>query len=178
MWTVRDPRIDWPIIDEIEKAGDRAAVILAASLIEDRLEKAIKTFLHEDKDITPQIFEGLGPLAGFSSKTRFGFLLGLYGESTRKTLERIGQIRNRFAHELDVSSFSHPRISGIVQHLDPFSLIKSLKQDRFKNAFVGTSIAASPAKDRELFIDTIQAILMLLELYRTYAEHKPHEPQF
>lgn len=178
MWTVRDPSIDWPIIEEIEEAGDRAAAILAASLIEDRLEKAIKTFLHYDKEITPQMFEGLGPLASFSAKTRAGFMLGIYSEPARKTLERIGQIRNRFAHELNVNAFTHPRISGVVQHLDPAAIIQKISHERIKAIFAGTSIAVKPAKDRQLFTDTIQTMLMLLEMYRTYAEHHPLSPAF
>jgi DNA-binding MltR family transcriptional regulator len=178
MWTVRDPSIDWPIIDEIEKAGDRAAAILAASMIEDRLEKAVKTFLHEDKEITPAMFEGLGPLASFSAKARMGFVLGIYGEPMLKTLNRIGQIRNRFAHELEVNSFTHPKVSGIVSLLDPSSIIQKVSHEKIKGAFAGTSIAIKPAKDRQRFIDTIQVTLMLLELYRTYSEHKPHTPSF
>jgi hypothetical protein len=178
MWTVRDPKIDWPIINEIEAAGDRAAVILAVSLIEDRLEKAIRTFFHDHKEISPAIFEGLGPLASFSAKTRGGFLIGIYGEQTQQTLIRLGKIRNRFAHELEVNSFTHPKISGVVELLDPASIIQGIKHEKMKAFFAGTSIAIHPAKDRQLFIDTIQVILMLLEMYKTYSEYKPHDPAF
>ena len=178
MWTVRDPKIDWPIIEEIEEAGDRASAILAASLIEDRLEKAIKLFLHHHKEITPAMFESLGPLASFSAKTRMGFLLGIYSEPFYSTLSRINQIRNRFAHELGVNSFTHPRISGLVEHLDPAALIQKINHPRMKAFFAGTSIAVNPAKDRQRFIDTIQVLLMLLEMYKTYWEEQPPSPAF
>jgi hypothetical protein len=178
MWTVRDPSIDWPIIEEIEKADDRAAAILAISLIEDRLEKAIKPLLHSHKEITPAMFDGLGPLASFSAKTRMGFLLGIYGEQFRNTLSRIGQIRNKFAHELNVNSFTHQHISSHVEHLDPASLIQGINHPKMKAFFMGTSMAVKPSKDRQRFIDTVQVLLMLLEMHRTYWEQPPHSPAF
>jgi DNA-binding MltR family transcriptional regulator len=178
MWTVRNPQVDWPIIGEIEAADDRAAVIVAVSLIEDRLAATIKTCLHcHDKDAVAAMFEGMGPLRNFSAQVRLGFLIGIYGEAMRDTLNQLGRIRNRFAHELNVNSFAHPRVNGLVNNLNTDPIITSIKHESIKNAFVGSSLGASPAKDRKLFVATIQVTLLLLELFRSYA-HKPHQPLF
>jgi hypothetical protein len=62
--------------------------------------------------------------------------------------------------------------------LAPASLIQNINHPRIKAFFAGTSIAVNPSKDRQRFVDTIQVLLMLLEMYKTYWEQAPLSPAF
>jgi len=48
-WTVRDAELDRDIIKAIESHDDRAAAILAAIYLEDRITRTIKAYLGKDR---------------------------------------------------------------------------------------------------------------------------------
>lgn len=114
-------------IQELMGLPDRAAGIVAAALLEARLEAALRGVLRDGltgngKDATVQneMFRTSGPLGTFSAKIKLGFMLGLYGDTGRRNLERLKAIRNRFAHELGASSFADPEVRGLCVGLSGF----------------------------------------------------------
>lgn len=91
---------------------DRAVAILGGSLVERRLALAIDSEINHLKAIDDEMFKGVGPLASFAAKVHLGYMLGLYGERAWRELRTIKDIRNRFAHSLDMSSFESQKITA------------------------------------------------------------------
>lgn len=81
--------------------SDRGAAILAATFLENRLERRIKMTLRHDsmaQQIAGEMFRATGALGAFESKIRIGFLLRIYGSVVYREMQFIKKIRNQFAH--------------------------------------------------------------------------------
>ena len=96
--------VDWPpILRELQSESDRAAGIVATSLVENAMENAIRArLLPVSKAHNGKLFGDRGPLGTFSAKIDLGFSLGLFGKAALSDLHNIRRIRNRFAHDFDV----------------------------------------------------------------------------
>src|SRR5207248_8570009 len=105
VWLHRDPERDKLTTDEIDKAEDRSAAIMAAAYFEDRLTLAIRTQLIGDDEIADPLFKGRGQLSDFATKVDFAYLLGLLSKRQWRRLNTIRTIRNDFAHNLEPISF-------------------------------------------------------------------------
>jgi hypothetical protein len=102
--------------EEIEKQTDRGAGIVAAAVLEDALTLTIEIRLLElSSDRRDRLFGRMGPLSNFSAKIELGFALGLFSNEGRKAFDMIRDVRNKFAHEVNISSFDDPRIAGLVK---------------------------------------------------------------
>ena len=53
----------------------------------------------------------------FATKVHLGLLTGLYGEAAHRDLIVIKDIRNAFAHSLEITDFETPRIKDLVNNL-------------------------------------------------------------
>ncbi len=84
------------IIEELESQTDRGAAIIGASLLDKRLEKAIRVHLLDNK-VTDELFKSQ-VLGSFSAKIDLAYSLGLYGKKSYDDLNLIRRIRNEFAH--------------------------------------------------------------------------------
>ena len=110
MWLVAEGP-EHQAVQDLNDLPDRAAAIVAASILEGALEGAIKTRLRDDdEDELKEMFGGSRPLGSFDAKIRLAFLLGLYGKEARGDLHRIRKVRNAFAHKLYAKSFGEGRI--------------------------------------------------------------------
>jgi hypothetical protein len=108
-----------PIVKEMEFADDRTAAIVAASLVENNLALVISTRLRQFADDAEKrrLFDNSGALLStFSNKIDMGFALNLYDRLVRDDLDRIREIRNQFAHHLDVRDFNHSDVAENVMH--------------------------------------------------------------
>ncbi len=98
-------------IDSIDGASDRAAAIIAGSLVEIRLTAAIKMHLKvSNEKIESNLFRPSGPLGSFSNKIDLAFLMGIISERAHKEISTIKDIRNKFAHYLDIVDFESQHI--------------------------------------------------------------------
>ncbi|ANK79407.1 MAG: hypothetical protein TEF_00340 [Rhizobiales bacterium NRL2] len=117
---------------ELEGESPRAAAILAATNLEDELEallrKQFSATVVDEKDNDQERSKkrklwkriaGPGPTPLGSAKAKADVLqaFGFYGQETRDTIERISEIRNRFAHERSARDFSDPKIVEICRRL-------------------------------------------------------------
>jgi hypothetical protein len=87
----------------IETASPRAGTLVAASFVENHLEHLIRSRMKDDKKLLDKMLTSSGVLGTFSAKINIGYLMNIYSESTWKELDTIRDIRNDFAHELDIS---------------------------------------------------------------------------
>jgi hypothetical protein len=111
-----------PIIFEINDQSDRAAAIVAASFLEDRLAALLKVSMRDDPKVIRDMFGGHGPLGTFSAKIDLGFLINLYDERQHRVLHRIRTVRNKFAHGLELVTFGTRQIVDLCNNFEaPFS---------------------------------------------------------
>ena len=107
------------ILHEIETDGVRGATLSAAALIDEFIKTAIRSKLIElSADEDKRLFHGQGPISSFSSRIMIGFALGIFGPTTRKDLNVIRDIRNRFAHTLEDIDFDTPAIADRIRNLN------------------------------------------------------------
>jgi hypothetical protein len=114
----RLPKVD-SVVDTVLRLSalqdHRAIAIMAAAFLEYTLGLALSARLREmDPSEQSSVFDnqGHGALATFSQKIWMGFALGLYLTETRSDLNRIKDVRNRFAHTPEHVDFSDPEIAG------------------------------------------------------------------
>jgi DNA-binding MltR family transcriptional regulator len=104
--------------EQLEGDSDRAAGIVAAAILEKRLEQAIiSTMKHCDKKMQNDQFEGKGPLSTFSSKIALSYMLGLISKDAHAEFININKIRNDFAHDLSLDTFDVASIQDRCKNL-------------------------------------------------------------
>jgi DNA-binding MltR family transcriptional regulator len=132
-WTLTD-KSQYETIEEIAEATPRAAAIVAAAFLDDRLTVAIESRLHPmSNSMRERLFGERGGLRSATAKADLGYALGLYGQEAHDDLAAIRKIRDRFAHKEEIRDFDHPEIGKFVSGLrlykrfkDPKTLHKSL----------------------------------------------------
>lgn len=107
------------ILQEMDVADDRAAAVVAAGFLENNLAMAIlsrfrELNLSQQKELCDTEHSALGT---FATKIQVGFALQLFETNVQTDLKAIKQIRNNFAHHLDVRSFNHPEVSTYCDKL-------------------------------------------------------------
>jgi DNA-binding MltR family transcriptional regulator len=107
-WGVYDHEL--PAMQDLKKASDRAVAIIAGSLVEARVRTALEETFHRNASIENEMFRSSGPLGSFSAKIKLAFLVGIISKEAYKELETLKDIRNRFAHYLDIKDFKSERI--------------------------------------------------------------------
>jgi hypothetical protein len=92
--------------EQVEFDSDRAAGIVAGSIAERRLEQAVRSRIRSDKPmITRDLFRPSGALGPFSIKIDVAYLMNILTDDAYKDLVNLKNIRNDFAHDLELDSF-------------------------------------------------------------------------
>jgi hypothetical protein len=103
-------------ISEIAKSSPRAAAIVAAAFLDERLTAAIHSrLLPLSKEIKNRMFGDHGMRT--AAKVDLGFALGLYGQEALDDLTTIRKIRNTFAHKEEIRDFEHSEIDKLCKGL-------------------------------------------------------------
>jgi DNA-binding MltR family transcriptional regulator len=97
--------------------SDRGAALVAASMLDERLEQILHSFLSESP-VSRELIEGFNaPLGTFSSRVSATYALGLIQENEYKEITLIRKIRNEFGHGWETMSFASGRISDYTRQL-------------------------------------------------------------
>jgi DNA-binding MltR family transcriptional regulator len=86
-----------------DETNDRAMVIVGAAFLDIQLEDIIRNFLIDDEKEVNKLLQIEGPLGGYASRVRAVYCFGLIGKTIRDDLQKVGWIRNAFAHNLYAS---------------------------------------------------------------------------
>lgn len=98
----------------LSKETDRSVAITWAAIVEDELAAAIRRHLSTDdafRGLLSRTMEPQGVLGNFGSKITFGALLSIFGPDVWREMKAIRDIRNLFAHRLDIDNFDHKEVS-------------------------------------------------------------------
>jgi DNA-binding MltR family transcriptional regulator len=112
----------WPITSdkEVEPVktlpwlSDRAAGIVAMSILENKIEAAIREqLIQDDAKAVDRLFSpDSGPLGTLSAKINIARALGLLSGQAVRDLHLLRKIRNKFAHDISASTFDTEIISS------------------------------------------------------------------
>mgnify|MGYP001438258712 CR=1 FL=1 len=136
---------------ELDKQTDRGAALLAGAVLEWRVRQTLRSRIKVWDSEAEKIFgtdDRAGEL-GFTAQARMAYCLGLVGEIGLRDIEAIAKIRNRFAHQFSVRSFSEQRVRDICGSLKS----PELNHERFR---LNATIPSKNPRDR--FIQTTYLI--------------------
>lgn len=126
MWMIHSDE-EGEALRDLVKSSDRSSAIVAAALLENRLQYAIITRMAQDETIINQLFHSSGPLGSFSAKIKLGYLIKMYSQQACAEMTCIKDIRNDFAHKLGVRDFQTPTVRDkaknlkmVERHIFPF----------------------------------------------------------
>lgn len=107
--------------------SDRAAAIVAASLLEQRIDAALRAMFldaqrprSKGETVVSQAFRTSGPFGPFSTKIDMLLMLGMVSEQAHRDLFYIKEIRNSFAHKISSLSFEKAPIRDLTMELKLF----------------------------------------------------------
>ncbi|MCE9604383.1 MAG: hypothetical protein K8U03_05695 [Planctomycetia bacterium] len=154
--------------DEVDSSCDRAAAVLATADLDDELRCLLEAKIGvASGDSSEAIFARA--LQSMGTKIIFAEALGLIGSATAKDLRVIGEIRNKFAHRVDLGDpakkieFTSPVIDALCRKLKIVDAVIS-----------GRKWSTKPTDARGLFLRSIDELIFLVRLSRWAI--KPQEP--
>lgn len=106
-------------LKELQGESDRAAIILASSLLDDLLANAIALampldILVEDMET---VFRQGGPLGSFSARIEIASLFGVIERETYEQLSLLREMRNACAHTKHPITFEDPILANVALNL-------------------------------------------------------------
>ncbi len=111
--------------DMLRHESERGSVIVGAALMDESLERLLKTKLVPSPEKNDELFKGpYAPLDNFSAKIDFAYRTGLIGLTHRSSLHLIRKLRNDFAHSSSQLNFESQQVHSRIQEL--FKLNKPL----------------------------------------------------
>jgi hypothetical protein len=110
--------------------SDRSIVLVMGSLVETCLERALKHRLRKDAKLSNELFNFSGPLGTFSSKIKIAYMMGMISEIAYKDLITYKDIRNKFAHTIDMIDFDTLSISAKCSNFKlPEIFVREMSQE-------------------------------------------------
>jgi len=105
--------------DELEGESPRAAAVLAVAALEDELDALLRSkFPRETSDKKwGKIAGPASPLGSLKAKADFAEIFGFFGSETRLLIDRVGTVRNKFAHRPHVRDFDDPTVLKICREI-------------------------------------------------------------
>ena len=99
------------------RESDRGAALVAASMLDDRLQDILGAFFIESSAAKDLITGFNAPLGTFSSRASAAAALGLIQENEFKEITLIRKIRNEFGHGWEPLTFESEKVSAHARKL-------------------------------------------------------------
>lgn len=127
-------------VDELNKESDRGAALVGAALIDDRLERLLRSHLIASRTLE-ELLESASPVLGsFESRTRMCYVLGLITRGERAECQVIGEIRNQFAHKTHGLKFDTEAIATKCTRLKGFVVAQSSPRELYINSVIALCV--------------------------------------
>lgn len=104
-------------LDELNKESERGAALIAGAMLDDLLERSIRSFLLDHEEVVRLLKGFNAPLGTLSARALVAFALGVISEREYRECERLRKIRNVFAHNVH-ASFSDQNVKDMCANLD------------------------------------------------------------
>lgn len=121
MWHVGgDPKVSEGIRNlyaELDRNSDRAVGVLAGSIVETHLTEFLKRNTKHYGTMWNNRTHSSGPLGTFAVKIDVLYMFGLISKEAHFDLVRMKDIRNTFAHDLEINNFTTQPIKDWCENL-------------------------------------------------------------
>ena len=104
-------------LGEFNKESDRGAALVAASMLDERLQEILSHFLVKAPTSKELLVGFNAPLGTFSARAAAALSLGLIQENEFKEITLIRRIRNEFGHGWKSLSFESGRVADLCRQL-------------------------------------------------------------
>ncbi|WP_452181346.1 MltR family transcriptional regulator [Heyndrickxia sporothermodurans] len=129
-------------LPELNSESDRGRALIACSYMDDLLKKALLAYF-VNQEIGPKLVQGFSaPLGTFSTRTTAAYALGLISEKEFKEINTLREIRNKFAHQVQVS-FDDQSISDLCKNLTMTAKEATNAKGRYTSAAVSLILTLS-----------------------------------
>lgn len=106
------------VMDELENDGPRGAVLLGSSLLDSLMKRILISRMQSlTRDEEDRLFGGLGPLATMNSRVAIAHAFGIISKETKRHLDTIRKLRNRFGHIEKKIDFDDVEVAAACQSL-------------------------------------------------------------
>lgn len=113
-------------IINLEKS-DLAKVLVATSFIDTTLSSLLNKFFINSK-ISNRIISNIGFLGNYQAKSDISYILGLISKPLYNNIVKIGEIRNKFAHDFKLTTFNDEEIEKLCMQIDYWDKIKKVEE--------------------------------------------------
>lgn len=96
-------------LKEFQAETDRGAALVGAALIDDRLERLLRSHFLEAKESSELLNGANAPLGNFSARIKAAYCLGLITDLECHECDVIRRVRNEFAHKLHGLTFQRSK---------------------------------------------------------------------
>ncbi|MDP3852916.1 MltR family transcriptional regulator [Phenylobacterium sp.] len=97
-------------IQELTALPPRAAAIVGVALVHSRIATMVAAKFPNDGNTKKGLFRENGALAGYDTQTKMAYAFGIISDRALRDCQRLGRVRNLFAHNLEVADFKHPLV--------------------------------------------------------------------
>jgi mannitol operon repressor len=104
-------------LSKLNKESDRGAVLISGTMLDERLESILNSFLLKHKSSEELLHGFNAPLGTFSARIAACLSLGLIQTNEYDELNLIRKIRNEFAHTWDNTSFETGKVKDLCSRL-------------------------------------------------------------
>ena len=176
-WSILGEPMMNAVAEFADNPSHRVVAIVGTSLLDEMLRRILEYRLIHDETAVDRAFKPSGFLGNISDKIALGYLLGIFGRAERQALVGLSEIRNRFAHQLDIHQFEAP---DTVLGEGFAKLVLHQQYSRFPNPLAAGDSeipVETPTNRREIFIVNLQLLLAILMKDRL--RHRPYsnDPQ-
>jgi hypothetical protein len=167
------------MIRETKGESDRAMALTMGAVIDSQVHAIVRKRLLSGLHGRSRLFDGpAAPLGTAFARNAFLYEIGAISSALHADLELVRRVRNQFAHEWAINSFSHRRVAGLVDNLQPNDgpSGSAKRRARMRLPFATPVIGSSALPHRSRFGLAIIAILVVLFTVRKESK-KPKKPR-
>jgi DNA-binding MltR family transcriptional regulator len=136
-------------VKELIAQPARSAAIVGVAIIEKAITAGLLHHLPGSGRTVEELFDPRkGRLGDYDAKIKLAYAMGLIRKVAFNDLGKMANIRNMFAHRLDISEFDHPEVAKLCAELE---LIDTHVFE------MGTSVETTPERSSVIYIENIRA---------------------
>src|SRR5712691_11735011 len=151
-----------------DHSSDRAMAIVLGAIVENHLTELLRFLMRRDKAIADELFNPSGPLGPFGTKIRVAYMLRIIAPETYKDLIVINNIRNKFAHDLSVTSFDNQQITAWIRNMHLYGIVRKMGED------AKARLESKTSKDSTVDFIKSNALLSSKDSYRDCLRYMIH----
>jgi len=167
-WAIGNPQQNAALKELIDQQhSDRVVAVVGGAILEDALKNAMtlrfRSTAGQNADINEKLFRVGGPLGFLMPKIDLGYQLYMFDKPTRNAMYGIADIRNLFAHRLDMN------FESIERKMTEAANKLTLHQGRthYPNPFTGEDHLETPIIEptntiRDKFLVNLKLCLLCL----------------